>query len=205
MRHELWAAVAAVVVSTTTGPALFAQETFTPVFQAPYRTFTQHEFGGSFSDPGSGASYALEGFYGYGYGRFDIGLRGGYEKFSNNAGSAVLLGASARTRVINASESIPLDGALTVGAGVRLGDGPDFFAVPIGVSVGRHVELEGSKVSFTPYAQPVIIPTFAKNNNQVNFALGLGADIRLSPAFSLRVSGGLGDIHGVGVSAAWIH
>src|SRR5512134_283143 len=54
-----------------------AQETGTPVFKAPYRAFQSHEFGANLSFPEGPADFGLEGFYTYGYNRFDIGLRGG--------------------------------------------------------------------------------------------------------------------------------
>ena len=54
-----------------------AQETGTPMFKAPYRAFTSHEFGLAFSDPGEGVSFALEGFYKHGRGSNDFGLRAG--------------------------------------------------------------------------------------------------------------------------------
>ena len=57
-----------------------AQETGTPIFKAPYRAFTNHEFGAAFSDPGEGVSFALEGFYSYGRGTNDFGLRAGIRR-----------------------------------------------------------------------------------------------------------------------------
>jgi len=37
------------------------------------------------------------------------------------------------------------------------------------------------------------------------FALGLGADFRLTPRFDARISAGLGDLEGVSLSAVWVH
>jgi hypothetical protein len=105
---------------------------------------------------------------------------------------------------VSYSESFPLDGALTVGFGTNLGDGPDLFFLPVGISLGRRFELEGSKTTFTPYAHPVIVPTFGSGDDDVNFALGLGVDIRFSQSWSVRASGGLGDIEGVGVSLTYV-
>lgn len=181
-----------------------AQETGTPVFKAPYRAFTNHEFGLSLSDPGSAADFALEGFYRYGRGNNDFSLRGGFEDGAGTLGTRVLLGGDFRTRVVSYSESFPLDGALTVGAGMSLGDGPDRFFIPVGVSVGRRFELEGSKTSFIPYVHPVIIPSFGGGNDDVGFALGLGVDVRFSDSWAVRASGGLGDLEGVGISLTYI-
>lgn len=191
---------------------LAAQETGTPIFKAPYRSFTNHEFGASFSDPGQGVSFALEGFYRYGRGANDFSVRGGFEDLNSvtiggvtaGGGTRVLLGGDFRTQVVNYSESVPVDGSLTVGIGANIGDGPDAYYIPVGVSVGRRFELEGSKTSFVPYVHPVIIPTFGGGNSDVNFALGLGVDVRFSRSLAVRVSGGVGDLEGVGISLTYI-
>jgi hypothetical protein len=183
---------------------LAAQETGTPIFRAPYRAFTSHEFGVSLSDPGSAADFALEGFYSYGRGTNDFGLRAGFADGAGDLDTRFLLGGNFRTRVFSYSESFPLDGAITLGLGTNLGDGPDLFFLPVGITLGRRFELEGSKTSFTPYAQPVIVPTFGSGDDDVNFAVGLGVDIRFSDSWAVRASGGLGDIDGVGVGLTYL-
>ena len=184
---------------------LAAQETGTPMFKAPYRAFTSHEFGGAFSDPGTGVSFALEGFYGYGRGTNDFGLRAGIADPEGEGDTRLLLGGNFRTRVVNYSESFPLDGALTLGAGLNLGDGDDLIYLPIGVSLGRRFELENSRTTFTPYAHPVILPVLgASGGSDVGFALGLGVDLRFSQNLSLRVSGGVGDLEGVGLGLTYV-
>lgn len=182
-----------------------AQETGTPIFKAPYRVFTNHEFGASLSDPGSSADFALEGFYGFGRNNNDFGLRAGFADGADSLETRFLLGGDFRTRIINYSDGgFPLDGALTVGFGTNLGDGPDLFFLPVGLTFGRRFELEGSNTSFTPYAHPIMIPTFGSGDDQINFALGLGVDVRFSNSWAVRASGGLGDLEGVGVSLTYI-
>jgi hypothetical protein len=181
-----------------------AQETGTPIFKAPYRAFTSHELGGSVSDPGEGVSYALEGFYRYGYRSIDLSVRGGFEDLNGSAGTRVLLGGDARAEVISYSESFPLDGAITLGFGANVGDGTDTYYIPIGVSLGRRFTMEGSKTTFVPYAHPVLVPKFVGGDSQIDAALGLGVDVRFSQNFAIRVSGGLGDIEGVGIGLAYI-
>jgi hypothetical protein len=178
-----------------------AQETGTPIFRAPYRAFESHEFGASLSDP-EGASVALEGFYRYGKREHDFGLRGG---FADAAGSDTifLLGGDFRTQILNYSETFPFDGALTVGFGGVFGEGDDVFLLPIGISLGRRFDVEGSSTTFVPYVHPNIVPTFG-GADDIQFALGLGVDVRFSERWALRASGGLGDIEGVGVSVAYI-
>jgi hypothetical protein len=180
-----------------------AQEVFTPVFKAPYRAFTNYEIGGMFSDP-EGADYALEGFYGVGRGRNDFGLRVAYHDFGG--GDAIALGGSFRTRVLQYSTNFPLDGALTLGAGVIFGDGFERFTVPVGLSLGRRVLLEGSSTSFVPYIHPIMAPSFGSGDSEVDFALGLGVDIRFGQNLDVRVSAGLGadSWSGVGVGLAFV-
>jgi hypothetical protein len=179
-----------------------AQETFTPIFKAPYRPFNQHEIGVSFSDPGENVDFALEGSYTYGKAANDFGIRGGFAELSDR--TRVLVGGDFRTRVLNYSESFPFDGALTLGVGGTFGAGDDVFAIPVGISLGRHFEVEGSSTTFTPYVHPNIVPEFGGSDDGVKFTLGLGVDIRFSDRWAVRASGGLGDIEGVGISVAYI-
>jgi len=204
MRHNLCGGILVLALVSGVVGTSAAQETGTPIFKAPYRAFTSHEFGVSLSDPGEGISLALEGFYRYGKDANDFSLRGGFANLSGSGGTHLLLGGDFRTQVVSYSESFPLDGSLTLGLGASVGDGPDHYYVPVGVSLGRRFDVEGSKTTFVPYAHPVIVPTFGGGNSDVNFALGLGVDIRFSDQWAIRASGGLGDIDGVGVSVAYL-
>ena len=181
-----------------------AQETGTPIFKAPYRAFNSHEFGVSLSDPGEGVSLALEGFYRYGKDATDFSVRGGFADLNGSGGTRLLVGGDFRTQVVSYSESFPLDGSLTLGVGANVGDGPDSYYIPVGVSLGRRFELEGSSTTFVPYAHPVIVPRFGGGDSEVDFALGLGVDIRFSDQWAIRASGGIGDIEGVGISVAYL-
>jgi len=195
--------VIALVGSSSTPAA--AQETGTPIFKAPYRAFTDHEFGAAFSDPGKGVSFALEGFYGFGRGTNDFGLRAGFADPEGEGDMRLLVGGDFRTRILSYSESFPLDGALTVGAGINFGDGDDLIYLPVGFSLGRRFELENSKTTFTPYVHPTLIPVLgASGGSDVGFALGLGVDMRFSGNLSARVSGGVGDLEGVGIALTYV-
>lgn len=180
---------------------LTAQETGTPVFSAPYRGYQNYALGASFSDPGEYGSWALEGFYTWARGPHDISVRAGFLDTGNDD-TDVLLGGEFRTRVLNYSQNFPFDGALTVGAGVIFG-GEELFAIPVGVTLGRRIQLENSNTTFTPYLHPVLVPVFGGGDSDVGFALGLGVDLTLSQQWDVRVSGGLGDVEGVGVSLAY--
>ena len=202
MKRSARVGLAAVALVTAIAGRVTAQETGTPVFKAPYRAFTTREFGGMLSFPSGAVNFALEGFYGYGHGAFDIGFRGGLEDLEGNGDTRVLLGADFRTRVIHATERIPLDGAFTLGLGLNAGDGPDVVLIPIGLSLGRRFLLEGSKISFVPYVHPVLVPRFSSGDSNLDAALGLGVDVRFSSTVDFRVSGGVGDIEGISLGLA---
>jgi hypothetical protein len=205
MRRSLCGGLLVAAVFSLSARDSAAQETGTPMFKAPYRAFTSHEFGLAFSDPGEGVSFALEGFYSHGRGSNDFGLRAGFADPEGAGDTRILLGGDFRTRILSYSESFPLDGALTVGAGINLGDGDDVVYLPVGISLGRRFELEGSRTTFTPYAHPTLVPVLgAAGGDDVGFALGLGVDMRFSRDWSLRVSGGVGDIEGVGIAATYV-
>jgi hypothetical protein len=205
MRRNLYGGFLVAAAVALSAAEAAAQETGTPMFKAPYRAFSSYEFGGAFSDPGTGVSFALEGFYSYGRGTNDFGLRAGIADPEGEGDTRLLLGGNFRTRVLSYSESFPLDGALTLGAGINLGDGDDLIYLPIGVSLGRRFELENSRTTFTPYVHPVVLPVLgAAGGSDVGFALGLGVDMRFSQDLSLRVSGGVGDLEGVGIGLTYV-
>jgi hypothetical protein len=190
------------------GLALFcgsaaAQETGTAIFKAPYRAFDRHEFGASLSDGGERAEFALEGFYRFGKERNDFSVRAGFAD-SDADDNSFLIGGDFRTQVVSYSEDFPLDGALTLGFGGLFGtDQEDLFLLPVGVSLGRRFDVEGSSTTFVPYIHPNIIPVFG-GRDDVDFALGLGVDVRFSEQWAVRASGGLGDLEGVGISLAYL-
>jgi hypothetical protein len=200
MRHGTLAALVALAAATVLAAAATAQETGTPVFSAPYRAFAKHELGLSLSAP-EGADLGLEGFYSFASGRNDFGLRVG--ALDSDEDADLVLGGRFRTRLITHSEDFPLDGALTVGLGAVFHDGDTVLRVPIGLSLGRRIDSKSSGLSFVPYLQPVLVPTF-DGDDELAFALGLGLDIRLTRRFDLRVSGAVGDLEGFAVSFAWV-
>jgi hypothetical protein len=106
--------------------------------------------------------------------------------------------------VLSYSESIPVDGSLTLGFGANVGDGRDSYYIPVGVSLGRRFDMENSNTTFVPYVHPVIVPRFGGGDSEIDFALGLGVDVRFSDQWAVRASGGVGDIDGVGLSVAYI-
>ena len=181
-----------------------AQSTGMPVFSAPYRAFQAHEFGGTVSFP-EGGGVGLEGMYGFGTGKFDIGLRGGFWKPSDPADARIMAGVQVRQRVIEHTESFPLDGAVVAGLGAWLVENFSTVFVPVGLSLGRRLDVEDSQISIVPFVQPTAFITAGSNQDaDIHFALGIGGDFRLSSMFDARVSVGLGDIEGLSISAVWL-
>ena len=178
-----------------------AQATGTTAFNAPYRAFGTHEFGGTLSFL-KGGGVAAEGLYGFGKGRFDVGLRGGFWK-PDNVDTRVLAGVNVRQRVLEHTESFPLDGAVVFGVGAQFGGGSQ-LNIPVGLSLGRRLDVEGSQVSIVPYVQPTAFLTHTSQDTKLNFSLGIGGDFRLSQMFDARVSVGLGDLQGISISAVWL-
>ncbi|HVH68526.1 MAG TPA: hypothetical protein VM716_11700 [Gemmatimonadales bacterium] len=203
MRTKLTLVIAAQLL--TLGGVAAAQATGTTTFNAPYRAFQRSEIGALLSFPDGGGT-AIEGAYRYATGRFDIGFKAGFLNPSGPASTVLLVGAEARERVITHTIDFPLDGALVVGAGGNFVSGNSALLFPVGLSLGRRLDPQGSTVSIIPYAQPTMLLIAGSNvTNHVKFTLGLGADFRLSHVFDVRLSGGLGDVEGVSIGAVWVH
>jgi hypothetical protein len=181
-----------------------AQATGVPSFNAPYRAFRSSEIGIVLSFPDGGGT-AFEGAYRMSSGKFDLGFRGGIFSPGGNGDSRLLLGAEARQRVVTHTDEFPLDGALILGIGGQFGSGNSALIVPVGLSLGRRVDPRDSKISIVPYVQPTGFLVAGGGESDFFFALGLGADFRLSPRFDARISAGLGDLEGVSLSAVWVH
>lgn len=199
-------AALSILLSAGLAGSALGQATGMPSFDAPYRAFIRHEFGGTVSFP-SGGGTGLEGQYRFGYQTFDVGMRAGIFDPSGLGKTEFLIGASARDRVLTHSEQFPLDGAIVVGLGASFVSGANAVIIPAGLSLGRRIDLKDSPVSVVPYGEPVLY-ILGDNNSLtgvIHFAVGFGADFRLSKMFDARVSVGLGDIEGVSVSAVWVH
>jgi hypothetical protein len=90
-------------------------------------------------------SFALEGFYRYGLGTYDLSLRARFTDLNRSLGNQILIGGDFRAQLLEYGEGMPLDGSLTVGLGGPIGDDPDLFRLPVGISLGRRFQVEGSE------------------------------------------------------------
>ena len=195
-------ALLTLLAACAAGP-LTAQATGTTTFNAPYRAFSNSEFGVLVSFPDGGGT-AFEGAYRFASGRFDIGFKGGIFSPGGGGNAALLLGVEGRERVVSHNEDFPLDGALIIGAGASLVSGNSNLIIPVGLSLGRRLDVQDSPVSIVPYVQPTAF-FVAGNGGHVDFDLGLGADFRLTRRFDARISAGIGDIQGISLGAVWVH
>lgn len=203
LRNRLGTGLALLGACLSTSTAV-AQSTGTPIYLAPYRAFAGSELAGSITDPGSG--YTIEGSYRTVFiGKVDLGFRVGLaETGGGNPQAFGLFGADLRARVLDHSESFPLDGSLVIGIGMRTRSGSTVGLLPIGFSMGRRILIEGSSISFVPYVQPVLTPRFGDAHG-TDFTLGFGLDARVSPRLDLRFSAGVGDSDGIGFTVAFLH
>lgn len=188
-----------------TAEAAAGQASFTPSFNAPYRAFVTNEFGATGAWVGFD-NVGIEGQFRFGFRRFDIGIKGGYlDNGGTGTGGSFVLAGEGRMRVLEHSETFPLDGALVAGIGTAEFD---TWMVPMaGISLGRRVDLEG--VSFVAYAQPtlgfVIVDTGVGSFSDLYFGLGFGADFKVGRALDLRTSIGFFDVgEGLAVSLVWV-
>lgn len=209
MRHRVVTTVCLLLMGSVSVGV--AQVTGMPSFNAPYRAFEHHEFGGtlSFTSGPGPDGLGLEGQYRFGTSTWDIGIRGGFFDPDGLGDTRVLLGTTLRNRIITHSEDFPLDGALILGVGAQLVSSNSVVIIPGGLSLGRRLNVEDSEVSIVPFVQPTVLLTFADNpaggfDSDLRFALGIGGDFRLSRHFDARISIGLGDVEGVALSAVWI-
>jgi hypothetical protein len=190
----------AAIALATSASAAAAQATFTPSYNAPYRSFEASEFGGTFSFPHGSRDFAVEGQFRFGFKKFDIGLRGGI--IDRDQGTDIVLGVEGRGRVFDHTQgNFPLDGAVVVGVGTNEFD---VWTIPsAGLSLGRRVDLDG--FSFVLYGQPTLFVFSGNDNTDLKFGLGFGGDFKVGQALDLRVSAGVFDgPKGLAVSLVWI-
>jgi opacity protein-like surface antigen len=190
----------AAIALATSASAAAAQATFTPSYNAPYRSFEASEFGGTFSFPHGSRDFAVEGQFRFGFKKFDIGLRGGI--IDRDQGTDIVLGVEVRGRVFDHTQgNFPLDGAVVVGVGTNEFD---VWTIPsAGLSLGRRVDLDG--FSFVLYGQPTLFVFSGNDNTDLKFGLGFGGDFKVGQALDLRVSAGVFDgPKGLAVSLVWI-
>jgi len=193
-------AVAVLMVSTAVvTERVSAQATGMPTFFAPTRGFGSAEVGVTLSRPGGGAT-GLEGRFGAALNRADLALRAGYADPGENADGSFVAGVEARVPVLGHSSTFPLDGAFILGVGRSFESGDGQTYVPLGLSLGRRLVLDGQALHVTPYVQPTVI---FESSSLLTF--GLGVDVRIRGIPDVRVNWAAGDMDGFSVSLYWSH
>jgi len=175
-----------------------AQATGTPTFFAPTRGFGAAEAGVSVSGGGGSGVVGVEGRYGFSLSRSDISMRAGYVDGGDAGSGNFVAGIEARIPVIGHDRSFPLDGALILGVGRSFSDPGGQTFVPLGLSLGRRLALDGNDLLLTPYIQPTVI-----FQNDTAFGFGLGLDIHIRGIPDIRLNWGKEDLDGFSVGLFW--
>lgn len=175
-----------------------AQATGTPTFFAPTRGFGKTEAGVSVSGGGGSGVVGVEGRYGFSLNSSDISMRAGYVDGGAAGSGSFVAGVEARIPVIGHDRSFPLDGAFILGVGRIFGDSGGETLVPLGLSLGRRILLDGRDLQLTPFVQPTVI--FQSDSA---FGFGLGLDIHILGVPDIRLNWAVGDLDGFAVNLFW--
>ena len=185
-------------MSVLAAEGVSAQATGTPTFFAPTRGFGDTEVGLSVSGGRGSGGIGVEGRFGFLLNRADISLRAGYVDNGGGGSGSFVAGAEARIPVIGHDRPLPLDGALIFGLGHSFSDPGGETFVPLGLSLGRRVVLDGQDLQLTPYVQPTVI--FKRDSA---FGFGLGLDVHIQGVPDIRLNWAFGDLKGFAFSLFW--
>jgi hypothetical protein len=191
--------IAGLLFTIAASQPLAGQATGLPTFFAPRRAFGSSELGVTISRPG-GESTGIEGRIGARLDRADINFRAGIVDPGGNWDAEVAAGVEARIPVIGRSSAFPLDGSFILGVGhvFASGGGGQTF-VPLGLTIGRRLNLDGTALQLTPYVQPTMILI-----DDAFFTLGLGIDLRIRGIPEIRFNSAVGDMDGFSIGFFWV-
>ena len=175
-----------------------AQATGTATFFAPTRAFGDTEVGVSFSGASGSGGVGVEGRYGFLLSRSDISMRAGYVDPGDAGSGSVVAGVEVRVPVIGHDRRFPLDGAFILGVGHRFSDAGGETFVPVGLSLGRRIALDGNDLQITPYLQPTVV-----FQDDSAFGAGLGLDFHIRGVPDIRLNWTVGDFDGFAISLFW--
>jgi len=194
----------AVCLLTVLGSAVgFAQETRTPVFSSPDRAFPRSELAAASPAPRTATWLSRASSRSATAPRTTASASASSTGVRTPAWSPEVSCATASFATRTASPSTGRSRWASAGV-LSEGDG-DELLIPAGVSIGRRIPVEGSNVSFTPYAQPLLVTRVVSGELELDVAVGLGVDVRIGHSFDVRVAGGLGEIEGISFSVAWLN
>jgi len=185
-------------MSVLVAEGVSAQATGTPTFFAPTRGFGDTEVGVSVSGASGSGGVGVEGRFGFSLSSSDISMRAGYVDNGDAGSGSFVAGVEARIPVIGHNRRFPLDGALILGVGHSFSDPGGETFVPLGLSLGKRIVLDGSDLQLTPYVQPTVI-----FQHDSAFGFGLGLDLHIQGVPDIRLNWALGDLKGFAVSLFW--
>jgi hypothetical protein len=180
------AAAFASVSSVGAGRAA-AQAHYYPSFQVP-RVTDRDYTGALIANAGTGALFQWrEGIAANAQLSLDAGLAD-----LDDAGTRVFFGGNYARELTRSTAEQPLDLLFTLGAGLSLGDGPELFRIPVGLSLGHRFPLEGS-VAITPYVHPrlsldVVTGNGGGDGTDLTIDFDLGASFEITPQLAIRAS-----------------
>ncbi len=185
-------------MSVLIAEGLSAQATGTPTFFAPTRGFGDTEVGVSFSGARGSGGVGVEGRYGFSLNNSDISMRAGWVDPGDAGSGSFVAGVEARIPVIGHDRRFPLDGAFILGVGHSFSDAGGVTFVPVGLSLGRRIVLDGNDLQITPYVQPTVI-----FQDDSVFGAGLGLDLHIRGVPDIRLNWTVGDLNGFAGSLFW--
>jgi hypothetical protein len=133
---------------------------------------------------------------------WNFGIRGGLAEAAGDDDLGVFGGIDVHGSLTRSTNEFPLDIDWVFGAGLGIADFAR-ISLPLGLSVGHTFDAED--VSFTPYATPrVVLDAFLgddrpRDDVDLELAVDIGLDVRLTQAFLIRFGGTVGDRDGVGI------
>ena len=186
--------------------AAAAQAWFYPSFQIPRVAERDYNFG---VVTNNGTSALFQWREGISF-NSQLSLDAGLADSDGDDNTKLFVGGQYARELTRATADQPLDLLLTAGAGIAVGDGPDLFRIPIGVSVGHRFELENN-LAITPYVHPRASLDFVTGPNSgsdLTLDFDVGGSFELSRQLALRAallfSGARGaDDTGFGISLTW--
>jgi hypothetical protein len=193
---------AAIVLAALLAPdAAAAQGWNYPSFQLPAITRRELNFGvAEGGDPPGGASVVFQ--FRNAPGRVQVGVDIGLVDRPGVDGASAVVGVGLARSITAARDPIAL--LPTVGAYATIGDPANLFRVPVGISIGGRLPLEGSLL-LTPYLHPRVSLDVcsecggdarrigdADDDFDINADVELGLDLTFTPALSVRLAAVLG-------------
>lgn len=200
-RAGLTVAAAAILLSLAVPEPAPAQGWNYPSFELPVTTRRELNFAVAEGGDAPGGSSVVFQFRNA-PGRVQVGVDIGLLDRPGVEGASAVVGVGLARSISSARDPIAL--LPTVGAYATIGDPTNLVRVPVGISVGGRLPLEGSLL-LTPYVHPRVSldvcagcavaqrqPGSEGDDFDINADVELGLDLAFTPALSVRLAAVLG-------------